>query len=125
MEQLPQSASDATSVEPDGYIKIVFKSNIQAHRYNFKHLKHWGWKAAGDGLGKVLVVVGRDGNRVEFPELGVLCVEVFDNSNKYMAWKAMEDAAAHVIELQHHLDQAQAKFDEKRKEFFRRWPVTS
>lgn len=121
MEPSPRQESDATSARPDGYITIVFRdpatSNVQCF---FEGIETWYWKKYED-MGQILVVKVNDGHRREFPAINIMYVDVKGNSKVYVAQQEMEEAARHVLELQHHLDQAEAKFDEKR----RTWHATS
>lgn len=123
---LPQGPG-ATFVEPepDGRITIVFKHpQVFPETIYFKDMTEKGWCWKSGETGRVLVVYVKPGHRIEYPEVGIKCVEVVSNSQGYCLWRDMEDAARHTLEIAHHLDQANDKF-EKAKEAYFKWRATS
>lgn len=126
MEPLRQLEFDAMSGEPqpDGYIEVFFHSPNSHQRFYFSNMQDWNWRQSDPGVGDVLVVRIDSGERYEFPSIGIRHVKVVGNGTKYCAWKNMEEAAQHVLELEHHLEKAHEKFDEKRRRYFDQWPAS-
>jgi hypothetical protein len=120
MEALPRAEFDATSVEPDGHLEIVYKSGPTEHVF-FRDIKRWFWRR-GDST--VLVIVFQNGSRSEIPELGIRRVNVMPNSEGYVLCQDFLKAAAHVDELENHLKFASGKMLQKRKEMLE-WHATS
>lgn len=116
-EPLPPSEFDATSVEPDGYIEIVYKTG-NPELYPFKALKFWRWEGP-----KLIIVLNQDG-RIEIPDLGIRRVNVKDNSEGYVLAQEFIKACDHIKELENQLRFAHGKMLQKRKEMLR-WHATS
>jgi hypothetical protein len=108
MEQLPQREFDATSVKPDGYLKVVFKSG-PSHVFDFAEYGPWHWR---DGY---LIIQKKDNTgRLEIPELGIKFIEVQNNSERYTTAKSFLDAVDHIVDLEAHLERATYNMNKKR-----------
>lgn len=114
------SETFADEVQPDGCLRVVYKDTRQpADYFPFHAMGPKGWYWRNDEGGQRLIVSQKDDTRVEIPTIGILKVVVVGNSDEYIKWKDLENAAQHVIEVEHHLRTAAKKFDEKREAYLR------
>jgi hypothetical protein len=119
---LLHGAFDATSVEPDGYIEVIFNDGHTPVSYFFADIKEWHWNT-GD-MGEHLVVVFKTGDRHELPSHGIHQVKVKGNSQGYVLAQQYLESVAEVDHLEAKLQWKRGQAA-RQKEAMLRWHATS
>jgi hypothetical protein len=121
MEPLLRSEFDATSVEPDGYIEVVYYGEIPNETYFFSDIKRWHWSADYQTL--AIIFNGGQG-RVEVPVEAIRKVRVRDNSEGYVLAQQFISAVDEIEVVEAKLRFLKGKMLQKREEMLR-WHATS